>query len=176
MFDNRLAGGLGCFVLFLGIALVAMAFISIRYAWRSSQLEVFEPDLPKYLAAMPEHGAVPMGGAHKHGVITVNVQTRQLDHLYFDLPDELSADTPAQVKTVVFLRWSKIRTQTFRRRGGYTHTCEVSIVDLETKALLHREELRGSPPSTIFRRRRGPTHGSRPAPEIVNFVHEKRAR
>ena len=176
MFDNRLAGGIGCFVLFLGIALVIMAFISIRFAWRSSQLEVFEPDLPKYLAAMPGAGAVSMGGGHKRGVITVNVQTRQLDHLYFDLPDELSADTPAQVKTVVFLRWSKVRTHHFRRRSGYTHTCEVSIVDLETQTLLHRATLQGSPPSTIFRRRRGSSHGSRPAPEIVNFVNEKRAR
>jgi hypothetical protein len=165
---------IGCNLIILGIFAVgsccAGIFYLSQYIYRSYALSPFEPSRAEFVALRPQ-GGEPTGHRTKGNFVAIDVADGSFDPFNFDLPDSLKANTPADVKTVIFMTWSKKQTHTYNpgRIPGYTHFCMVEVVDRETKALLLRQEFMGpSPPSSI--KNSSDAEGARPSIGIVGFL------
>src|SRR5947209_4175641 len=84
-------------------------FFLVRSMVRASKLKPFKEDLAGYLEQSKAPGGPGQGaqGAVKGKLITVDMDDRDFDYIYFDLPDDLRPDAPAEVGTVVQLKWAK---------------------------------------------------------------------
>jgi hypothetical protein len=167
---------LGIFAVIVVIAMCVGAFFLVRHLYRTAALDPFQPALNQYLAVAPQDQK-PTEGFCKPGMIAVDLRSNTLDHFYFDLPSDVRASNPAAVKTVVFLQWDKIATHKYSNgRPGYTQTCAVDVVDLETKKLLKKALFQGGPPPSSIRSRSQSAQGSSPSDQIVMFLQQNTAR
>jgi hypothetical protein len=168
---------LGIFAVIVVIAMCVGAFFLVRYLYRTAALDPFQPSLQQYLAAAPQGEKKPTEGVCKPGMIAVDLRSSTLDHFYFEMPGDLRASHPASVKTVVFLQWDKIQTHKYSNgRPGYTQTCAVDVVDLETKTLVKKALFQGGPPPSSIRGRSQSAQGSSPSDQVVLFLQQNTAR
>jgi hypothetical protein len=113
-----------------GVIVLLLAFAVGYYLYRESVLGPFKPYLSEYLS----FSATQQGEPYIRGkVITVDTRRQAVDHLYFDLPQELRATQPEEVGTVVWVHCTSVTT-VVRRVGGSTNNtvdyrCEVSVID-----------------------------------------------
>lgn len=166
----------GLFGFLVAIALCVGGIFLVRYLYRTAALHPFQSSLEVYLAAAPGE-QLPTEQPPKPGMIAVNIDTKSLDHFYFDLPEDLRAASPADVKTVLFLRWERLQTHKYSSgRPGYTQICQLDVVDLETKKLLKSMDFKGSPPPSSISSRQSSGQGSSPADQVVLFLQQNTPR
>src|SRR4051812_4829640 len=84
-------------------------FFLVRSMVRSNKVKPFNEHLSSYLeqAKGPAGGAKP-GQPIQGKFITVDMDAREIDYFYFDLPEELRAETPDEVGAVVQMKWAKV--------------------------------------------------------------------
>jgi len=120
-----------------GVIVLLLAFAVGYYLYRESVLAPFKPYLSEYLS----FSATQQGEPYIRGkVITVDTRRKAVDHLYFDLPQELRATQPEEVGTVVWVECTSVTT-VVRRVGGSTNNtvdyrCEVSVIDKAASAIV----------------------------------------
>src|SRR5439155_22217449 len=107
----------------------------------ASKVKPFAAHLDSYM--QEAKGPQPSGEAITRQVggklITVDMDKREVDYLYFDLPDDLRAETPDEVGAVVQLRWGKMLFGKYENgTPGYKQTCQVVVKDKATGELLAR--------------------------------------
>jgi hypothetical protein len=127
-----LAAALGC----AGVALVLLIVLGVggffvgRSVHRNSRLEPFRKNKDKYLFDNHEgHGG---HGIYKKGkVLPIDENAKDVDPIYFDLPDDVVAQTPDEVGVVVRIKWA---TQPVRNKQGVTRPqdfCLISVYDAD---------------------------------------------
>jgi len=110
------------------------------YQYRESRLAPFKPYLSEYLSFT----SAQQGEPYVRGkVITVDTRRKAVDHLYFDLPQELRATRPDEVGTVVWVECTSVTT-VVRRTGGSTNNtvdyrCEVTVIDKAASAIVGQQ-------------------------------------
>jgi hypothetical protein len=158
-------------ILIVVIGVSGVGYFLVRHFDQSRFTAPFQPVLPEYLAMRPEDKE-PSGGVCKGGIITINVASKQIDDLYFDLPDAFKARDPESVKTVVFLSWRKEEAGLYDNgRLAYKYFCMVEMVDRETKELLQRGTFGGlAPPNRLKRLESG--EGTKPTVQVIAFLKD----
>ena len=128
-------------MLLLGAPLVLLLAFAVGYLkYCESRLAPFKPHLNEYLAfSMVQQGEPYVRGK----VITIDTRRKAVDHLYFDLPQELRATQPEEVGTVVWVNCTSTTT-VVRRVGGSTNNtmeyrCEVSVIDKAASAVVGKQ-------------------------------------
>jgi hypothetical protein len=160
-----------------GVIVLALGgFFGVRAMVRANKVKPFKEHIPSYVqqpkARRPDPARPqPAAGKISGKLITVDVQDQSIDYLYFDLPDDLRADTPDQVGTVVQLRWSKTKVAEYTNgKPAYRQTCHAAVMNKGTGELVAEGDFQGGdPPSTIKSSQPDGT-GSKPDKEVVDFL------
>jgi hypothetical protein len=155
----------------LGVAGILIA----QQAIHSSEVALFKDELPGYAALKPAARPKEAGrfGLAKAKMITVDVEARsEVDWMYFDLPSEMRAGKPENVETVALLAWGRSYVAPYEGGGNaYRHTCDVYVVDRETKKLVAYQTFTGGePPSQTSTPSGSDDYGSKPTQQIVDFL------
>jgi hypothetical protein len=137
------------------IALVAVVLFGINVIRRSNKVAPFEPYLEGYIALdnPAVTGPLQPEGKIDGRMVTINLDTRQLDYAYFDLPEELQARNPDDVATVALIRWSRATVDRDRnanpfpwdRPGPEAEDVTVKVVNLAGKQLVGHATFRWDP-------------------------------
>lgn len=158
----------------LGVGVAALVFLGLAVAGvvlvvRSVKRGPFRPHMATYLAAPT--GNAPAGTPIKK-VVVVDVKDKDVDGLHFDLPDTLRAGTPEEATTVVWVSWDKRQVGAYTTGGNaYQWFCDVTVIDLATKARIAGQNFSGSPPPATFRGRRGESRtGDKPTDAVLNYI------
>jgi hypothetical protein len=161
-------------IILLVIGLGVGGFFGARYLLRESELGPFNEHVQEYLsAANPPAGGQPNNQAAyiKGKVIPVNVKSKDVDWLYYDLPPSLKPKTPAEVGTVVWLEWDERQVGQYGSGGGgaFVQTCRVTVIDKAERRVLSQVVVEGGqPPRTS--RRGSSASGSKPTEQVVNYL------
>lgn len=144
-------------LLLIGGPLLVIGIASVAEISRQNRaLSPFQQYLDEYLYLPGENAGNTVmqmsrtsqtGSPHIHDkIIPVNVLQNELDILYFDLPEELRADSPDEVGTVVWLYCTSV-TQVVRRVGVSTrntvdYTCDVAVIDRSMAAIVAKHSFK----------------------------------
>jgi hypothetical protein len=155
----------------LGVAGILIA----QQAMHSSEVALFKDELPGYVALKPSAKPKEVGrlGVAKPKMITVNAQGKgEVEWMYFDLPADMRAGKPENVETVVLLDWGRSHVAPYEGGGAaYRHTCDVYVVDKESKKLRAFQTFTGGePPSQTSTPAGSDDYGSKPTQQIVDFL------
>jgi hypothetical protein len=155
-----------------GLILAVLIGVGIWYAVRTIRRSPFRGQMSTYLT--PPAGVVGPGEPRPavKKMVVVDVQDKDVDGLHFDLPDNLRAATPAEVTTVVWLRWNKATVGTYSTGGSaYQWSCEVTVIDLATRTTLGTQRFTGDAPPRSFVGRRGESRsGDKPTEQVLNYL------
>jgi hypothetical protein len=158
------------------VALGVGGFFGIRYVLRKSHLAAFEDHVNEYVAIA--NGATEPGKGPPRGkMITIDKQENDIDWTYFDLPDELRADSPEEVGTIAVLDWGKVEVGKYSDgASAYVQTCVVTVVDKADKKVLGKSPVLqgGDPPKS--KKGSGEGKGPRPTEAVVNYLRSLRPR
>jgi len=93
------------------------------------------------------------------------------DPVFFELPEELRARTPEEVRTVIALKWASIEVGEYGRGiPAIQIVCSVIIVDQANRRIVENKYFRGSsPPSWTST---GTHVGDSPKPQVVRYLTE----
>src|SRR5438105_11661091 len=92
------------------IALGVAGFFGVRSHQRAAAVKPFKEHIDSYLKGVKGPGPGAPGGLNgKIGnkLITVDTGEKEIDYLYFDLPEDRRAKNPDEVDSVVHLKWDK---------------------------------------------------------------------
>jgi hypothetical protein len=126
-----------------------------------------------YLSVRQE---LPELGEYIRGkLVIVNAREKAVDdEVFSELPAEMCAARPAEVGTVVLLKWDWQSVGYYagpegHHGSGRVHTCDVTVIDQSIPAIVARKTFHGgSPPLTKVGS--GDAYGSRPVGEIVTYL------
>lgn len=179
----------GCILAIICVVgmLSVVGFFAGRSIIRSHVPARFEKDLEAYVAlapAVPPEGLQRLFRAQVRGItgrikgkmVVVNSSERNIDGLYFDLPDDLRATKPEEVATVVLLIWGKIKISGEGRMSSlfsdeYQQICLVKVFDWESKSEIATRTIFGGFPSSNLQSKEASVTGPKPnAAEILTFL------
>jgi hypothetical protein len=166
--------GIAALVLFLVIPTIFAAIDwSKEQKERAQAIEPFKSHLNEYLLIPELKTITPAEDTYIKGkVITVDTSEIEIDEMtYFKLPEELVAQTPEEVATIIWLKWEDVLVGHYTPGGGdaYRITCEVTIIDKEQAAIVGQKTFRGSaPPETVVGTESG--YGERPIEDVVDYI------
>ncbi len=167
-------------VIFWGVVLLiglgVGSFFGIRAIVRANKVAPFKPNIDSYVAlAIPAGTPSPKGppsaqGKVKGRMITVDQDKREINYVYFDLPDELRAEKPEDVATVVLIRWSTEVVGQYSGGGpAERQLANVTVVNLADKQVVAQQQFKGGdPPQSKKRSQSG--MGSKPDTQVVDFL------
>lgn len=157
-------------VILIGISVAT--FFGIRSIIRSKTVAPFNQQINTYMG-----GGVPAANEPnrppakvKGKIIPIDVKAREIDYVYFDMPDDIRPIKPEDVGTVALLEWDKVQVGTYS--GGspaYQQTVRVTVVDKDTRGVIGQAEYQGSMPPQRKKSSESGT-GSKPEGEVVNFL------
>lgn len=155
----------------VGVVAVGVAgFFGVRSMIRAKKVKPFETHLDAYMKE--SKGMEPTPGQKLAGkLITVDINERKIDYLYFDLPDNMRADNPEEVGTIVQLNWGK--NQVGEYTGGkpaWKQYCFVSVMDKASGKLFFQNVFEGSDPPSTIKSSQSSGSSSKPSDEIVAFL------
>jgi hypothetical protein len=149
------------------IALGVLGFFGVRYLIRSRKLAPFNEQMAAYTAQV---SPTPRPGPLRGKIIPVDVDKKEVDGLYWDMPEDLRADRPDDVGTVVWLKWDKVKVGTYE--GGTAaeaQTADVTVIDRKDWAVTHTTHIQGDdPPRTKKRSETGV--GPRPTKQVIDYL------
>jgi len=148
--------------------LALVLFAVARYLVLESRLDPFKAHVSEYTAVTEyQPGETYIRGK----VIPVNIQDNAIDfNLYYDLPKDLRAGSPEEVRTVIEQVCTASLVGTYTRGGGaYRWTCKLKVIDLSISKILEEKTFTGSePPGTTTGSKN--QYGSKPSDEIMDYL------
>ena len=108
----------------------------------------------------------------KRYLIPIDLKSRKVDDLYFDMPADLRSSTPEDVATIVWLEWSEDVIGKYNDgTPARVHKCEVTVVDKTTFRVIAQRTFRGTePPKEIRQNSQWQGIGERPTLPILQFL------
>jgi hypothetical protein len=111
------------------ILLIVGIFVG-RSFYRSSRLAPFRQNMDKYLADHPQGGEAP--GWKTGKILPIDEKAKDVDPIYFDLPDDVVAQTPDEVGLVVRIKWGTQVAVQFKGGGQRTQDfCLIGVYDMK---------------------------------------------
>jgi hypothetical protein len=171
-------------IILLVIGLGVGGFFGIRYLARESELGPFNDHITEYLSAADPGAANPVvpnppgagqpanqGAYIKGKVIPVDVKSKSVDWLFYDLPPKLQPAAPAEVGTVVWLEWDQRQVGQYGTGGGgaYVQTCRVTVIDKAERRVLSQTVFEGGPPPRTSRRGSSAS-GPKPTDRVIQYL------
>jgi hypothetical protein len=156
-------------IVILAIGVCVGGFFGFQAIVRANAVAPFNKDLASYLVL--NNAGRSAGAAKVKGkMITVDINSKAIDHLYFDLPEELRASKPEEVATVVLLSWGKNKVGTYDGgSGAYQQTCQVKVVDKATNTEIASNFFLGDePPQQKMSNASGT--GAKPSKALLYFL------
>ncbi len=157
-------------LILLAAGLGVGGFFGIRYLVRQGELGPFNDKIGEYMA--PAKPKAPEDNPYVKGkVIPVNLKSKDVDWLYYDLPDDLRPASPADVGTVVWLDWGERKVGQYGASGGgaFVQTVRVTVIDKARGAIVGEAYLEGGPPPKTSRRGASAS-GSKPTDRVVTYL------
>jgi hypothetical protein len=156
----------------LGLVVAGVAgFFGVRHLMRANRVKPFKEHLTTYTQNVDQKekeftSKQPIGKC-----ITVDMESREVDHIYFDLPDELRAETPDEVRTIVQLYWGKQQVNEYEGgKPAYQQRCDVLVVDKATMSAVAAGTEWGSDPPSQIKSSQSEGSGDKPTDKVVNFL------
>jgi hypothetical protein len=156
----------------VGVVAAGVAgFFGVRLLLRANKVKPFKEHLATYTQPInqPEKeftSKKPIGKC-----VTVDMEKNEVDSIYFDLPDELRAETPDQVGTIVQLNWGKQQVNEYEGgKPAYKQRCDVLVVDRATMSAVAAETFWGSDPPSQIKSSQSEGSGDKPTDQVVNFL------
>lgn len=133
-----------------------------------AKLQPFESTQSEYASINPvkQSSKIPVKGK----AVVVDKEEKKIDaDLFLSLPDDLAAKNPDETAVVVLVQRGESKVGRYTNGGGaYIYTCEVTVVDLATHALIAEKGFRGGPPPEEIRT--GDGYGSRPDDDVIKYL------
>jgi hypothetical protein len=142
----------------------------VREAMRAAEATPFNPHLRDYLRTPRSLPPGRHGPRARGGFLPINLYRRAVDELYLSLPEQMRADGPDEVKTVVWLRWGSRRAGKSRGRERWVQTCRVTVIDRAGNLIIGETTFVG--PVPYGRSSVGPRPGDR---EIIAYLFSLQA-
>jgi len=156
----------------LGVAVAGVAgFFGVRMILRANKVKPFKEHLETYTKNVDQRekeftSKKPIGKC-----ITVDMEKNEVDHLYFDLPDDLQAETPDQVATIVQLYWGKQQVNEYSNgKPALKQRCDVLVVDKATMEPVAAGTFWGSDPPSQIKSSQSEGSGDKPTDQVVAFL------
>lgn len=135
----------------------------------------FKAHLPEYLAAASAAGQqlteTPDVAPLKGKLIPVDVKSKAIDPVFFDLVSDLRPGKPEEIGTIAALWWEEEQIGTYGGKGGaYQEHCTVMVLDKTTGTLLASKSFTGSMPPSKSQNGASQT-GDKPYREIREFLN-----
>jgi hypothetical protein len=154
----------------LSITLLSASAAFYYFVGRHEQkIKPFKDRLPEYTAIT----RTQVGDPYLKGkIIAIDKNRNIIDKLYYDLSEELRANTPEEVGTIVWLQCDENvvgyygSTQTEGSEATYW-TCDVTIIDKSIPAILEKRNFAGAPPPS---KSAGSGTGGKPTKEIIDYL------
>lgn len=168
---KRPAGCCGVMVVIVILFSAGLIYGIINNLQQSADVKLFQAHIGEYIAIPNQQTIPPLAEAYIIGkVITVDIDENEIDHIYFDLPEELIAKSPEEVGTIIWLNWGEVLVGRYTDgAGGYRIICEVTIIDKEKSTIVDKETFSGSDPLSV-KEGSGNRTGSKPTNEIINYI------
>jgi hypothetical protein len=166
----------GWLIALLVIGLGIGGFFLFRYWIRQADLGAFNAKIKEYIGSGA--GAFPggpgqgqVGSIKGKKVLPVDVKAKEVDWVYYDLPDPLRPNRPEEVGAVALLHWGEEVVGKYGASGGNAsrQTCHIVVVNHPTRTVVSQATVRGSEPPSSSRGGRSQS-GSKPTAEVVNFL------
>jgi len=157
------------------IALGVAGFFGVRSHQRAQAVKPFKEHIDSYLKGVK----APVGPGGPNGkignkLITVDTGEKEIDYLYFDLPEDRRATKPEEVDSVVHLKWDKKVKGYYAKEGsndtskpGYWQTCDVLVVDRQSGEVQAMSHFQGSDPPE---KSSSSASGSKPTDKVVTWL------
>jgi hypothetical protein len=164
----------------LGLVVVPLCVFAVSFgtSWfllvhlRSAKLAPLRGHLHEYtdLAIDPEGPGAEKGAIVRRKMVVIDRQKKDIDPLQHLLPDDLQADGPEEVRTVVWLEWGAKQVGVYPRGGKpFQRFVDVSVIDLgQPPKLLIRKRFYGSPPPQ--QGESDDRYGGAPLQDIISFL------
>ncbi len=149
------------------MVVITVTFVLVRQPAHQGR---FKGNLDEYLAINKEQ--LDRGAYLKGKMVVISKREMQVDEeVYTALPAELRADSPAEVGTVVVLKWGAQVRGVYSSNEAFAlwHTCEVTVIDKSISAIVGRQNFRGGDPP-VSTTGRGDIYGSKPIQDIVAYL------
>jgi len=153
----------------LAVVVVAIAgTIGVRFSLHARRVDAFREHLESYAQ---EAKGDPTPGRRMNGkLVAVDLDSKTIDDLHFDLPDDLRAETPEDVGTVVQLHWDKLQVGSYNGKPAWKQSCQVRVMDKPSGELIETQPFWGGDPPSAIDSNASAGWGSRPDKEIVEFL------
>jgi formylglycine-generating enzyme required for sulfatase activity len=135
------------------------------------QIKDFKPYLNEYSTINPILGSNQKLYPHIPGkIIVINKENNDFDDIYFELPEELKANNPGEVGTIVSISCSDSAYGKYTNGAiGYQKMCRSVVIDKKNNLVLYDKGFWGEKPPTT-KSAGGDWYGSRPDSEIINYI------
>ena len=140
--------------------------------WQARVKAEYMPADKLRLIRSPQFVVDPNAQAMIRGrVIPVDMRTRNIDEIYFRLPEEIRSVSPDDVGTILWLQCGK--QDVGRYEGGAparVQTCEVTLIDKATFSVVAQRDFRGSEPPEKISSKSSEGVGAAPTAEILSYL------
>src|SRR5207248_10951292 len=117
-----------------------------------------------------------LNGKIGNKLITVDTGEKEIDYLYFDLPEDRRAKNPDEVDSVVHLKWDKQIKGYYAPKNnpgdtskpGYWQTSDVPVVDRQSGEVQAMNHFQGSDPPE---KSSSSASGSKPTDKVVTWLN-----
>lgn len=133
--------------------IAAIAIPSLLTQQRESAVDAFADEIPTYLAIW--NGGVDTGNAPAQSAIVgpmvaIDPATEAVDPFHFDLPGDIRATAPADVRSILFLKcWTTDAGYYLGGPKAEHHACEFVAYDRQTQRVTLRETMENYAPLQI---------------------------
>jgi hypothetical protein len=172
---------------FIGVLMAAVVVITtywvLRENQRADQLAPWTALIETYMppdnvrAARDAHAsdtrfAGSAAARIKRHVIPIDLKSRRVDPLYFEMPANLRSSTPDDVQTLVWLDWNEEIVGKYNNGvPARVHVCDVTVLDKTSLRVIAQRTFRGEPPpKEISTSSTSQGIGGRPNRQIVQYL------
>jgi hypothetical protein len=170
-----LIGATGSRIVFVVIAVVLLTALFMVYRathriGRGAGVRTFSSELPEYVD-IGSWTTPPVQMPMRLGLVSVDLAEMKYDNLMFRLPEEMHAELPSDVGTVVALKWLVKTVWSKDAASGRQWTCSVRVVDLASRKCIAEQSFAGEAPAQPDGSApTGIVYGERPITAIVEWL------
>lgn len=164
-------GCLGCLAIIIVFVIVAVIIGVITQQRQASVVAPFKSHLSEYASMSGLKPISPTVSPYIKGkVIVIDIDEKDIDDCFFDLPSDLRAASPEEVGTVIWLDWGEVLIGRYTDgAGGYQITCKVTVIDKAKTAIVGEATFKGSEPPSV-KSGSGDRTGDKPTDDVSDYI------
>jgi hypothetical protein len=146
-----------------------LGYLGVKSMVKASQVKPFENHLSEYVS-VPELKDATESPYIAGKIIPIDTKNKEVDDVYFELPENLKAEGPEEVGTVMWTECHNITVGKYADGAeGYQIMCMVTLIDKENHVRFAPKGFIGSKPPQS-KKGAGSRYGSKPDKDIVEYL------